>query len=77
MDKFSVQVIVEQDEDGRYIASCPSLQGCHSQGDTFEEVLENVKDVIAMCLEELKKENKALDLRYPEVIAIKHLEVAI
>ncbi|UCE20553.1 MAG: type II toxin-antitoxin system HicB family antitoxin [Gemmatimonadota bacterium] len=69
--------MVEQDEDGRYIASCPSLQGCHSQGDTFEEVLENVKDVIAMCLEELKKENKALDLRYPEVIAIKHLEVAI
>ena len=77
MEKFSVQVVVEQDEDGCYIASCPSLPGCHSQGDTFEEALDNVKDVIAMCLEELKEENKTLDLRYPEVIAIKHLEVAV
>ena len=77
MEKISVQVILEQDEDGRFIASCPSLQGCYSQGDTPEEALENVKDVIEMCVEELREENKALDLRYPEVIAIKHLEVSI
>ena len=77
MEKFSVQVVVEQDEDGRYIASCPCLQGCHSQGDSFEEALENVKDVIEMCIEELREENRTLDLRYPEVIAIKHLEVAV
>ena len=77
MEKLSVQVVVEQDEDGRYIASCPSLQGCYSQGDTFEEALENVKDVIEMCIEELREENKSFDLRYPEVIAIKHLEVAV
>ena len=77
MEKYSVQVIVEQDEDGCYIASCPSLQGCYSQGDTFEEALNNVKDVIEMCVEELKEENKSIDLRYPEVIAVKHLEVAI
>ncbi|MFQ6091647.1 MAG: hypothetical protein ACE5OR_03015 [bacterium] len=37
----------------------------------------NVKDVMEMCVEELREENKTLDLRYPEVIAIKHLEVAI
>jgi len=77
VDKLSVQVVVEQDEDGRYIASCPSLQGCHSQGDSFEEALKNIKDVIEMCIEELKEEHKSLDLRYPEVIAIKHLEVAV
>ena len=77
MKKLTVQVIVEQDEDGCDIASCPSLQGCYSQGDSFEEALENVKDVIEMCLEELKEEKKSLDLRYPEVIAIKHLEVAV
>lgn len=77
MNTTKVQVIVEQDEDGRYIASCPSLQGCHSQGNTFEEVLENIKDVIEMCVEELKEENRSIDFRYPEVIAIKNLEVAI
>jgi predicted RNase H-like HicB family nuclease len=77
VEKLSVQVVVEQDEDGCYIASCPSLQGCHSQGDSFEEALENIKDVIEMCIEELREEKKTLDLRYPEVIAIKHLEVTL
>jgi len=49
---YRVQVIVEQDEDGKYIASCPSLEACYTQGDTFEEVIENIKDVIKMCREE-------------------------
>lgn len=54
MEKHRLQVIVELDEDGKYIASCPSLQGCYTQGDTFEEALENIRDVIEMCLQELK-----------------------
>lgn len=77
MKKVSVQVVIEQDEDSCYIASCPSLQGCYSQGDTFEEALENVKDAIEMSLEELREEKKSVDVRYPEIIAIKRLEVAI
>jgi len=56
MDKYTVQVIIEQDEDGKYIASCPSLQGCYTQGDTFEEAIENIKDVIRLCIEELEEE---------------------
>jgi len=75
--KYRIQVIIEQDEDGVYIASCPSLQGCYAQGDTFEEALENIKDVIEMCLEELVEEEKPISLQYPEVIAIKSLEVAV
>ncbi len=77
MRKYHLQIVVEQDEDGIYVASCPSLQGCYSQGDTFEEAIENVKDVIKMCLEELVEEGKSVDLKYPEVIAIKQLEVAV
>lgn len=57
MEKHRLQVIVELDEDGKYIASCPSLQGCYTQGDTFEETLENIGDVIEMCLQELKEES--------------------
>ncbi|MDQ7839234.1 MAG: type II toxin-antitoxin system HicB family antitoxin [Thermodesulfobacteriota bacterium] len=49
---YTVQVLIEQDEDGRYVASCPSLEGCYTQGDTFEEAVENTRDVIKMCLEE-------------------------
>jgi len=76
-EKYTVQVIIEQDEDNRYIASCPALQGCYTQGDTFEEALDNIKEVVRMCIEELEDEGKPLDLRYPEVIALKQIEVAV
>lgn len=43
--KFEV-VIREDKEDGGYIVSCPALPGCHSQGDTVEEALVNIKEAI-------------------------------
>jgi predicted RNase H-like HicB family nuclease len=77
MQKYVAQVLIEQDEDGKYVASCPSLEGCYTQGDTFEEAMENIKDVIEMCLRELEEEKKPFDLRFPEIIGVKHLEIAI
>ncbi|MGB9929418.1 MAG: type II toxin-antitoxin system HicB family antitoxin [Methanosarcina sp.] len=44
-------VIIEQDEDGTYIASVPELPGCHTQGDTLEELNENIKEAIELHLE--------------------------
>lgn len=44
-------VIITQDEDGIYIANCPSLPGCRSQGDTLAEALENIKDAIQLWME--------------------------
>ena len=75
--KYHLQVLVEIDEDGRYVASCPALQGCHAQGDTFEEALRNIGDVIELCLQELRDENREIDLRYPEVVGIKTIEVSV
>jgi hypothetical protein len=43
--KFKL-VMKEDSEDGGYNVSCPALPGCHSQGDTMEEALENIKDAI-------------------------------
>ncbi len=77
MKKYLLQVIIEQDEDGVYVASCPALEGCYTQGDTYEEAMRNVKDVIQMCLEELKEEKKRVDLKHPEVIGLKWVEVTI
>jgi len=74
---YSFQVIVEQDEDNIYVASCPSLQGCYAQGDSFEEAIENIKDVIKMCLKELKDEKKKIEIECPEMIALKRVEVAV
>ncbi|MFN5565584.1 MAG: type II toxin-antitoxin system HicB family antitoxin [Pseudanabaena sp.] len=51
MNKFTLPVIVEKDEDG-YYASCPSLQGCYTQADTYEEILENIKDAISLHIED-------------------------
>lgn len=77
MKKYNLQVVIEQDEDGIFIAECLALQGCYAQGDTYEKAIENVKDVIAMCIEEIKEEKKKINLKYPEVIGVKNLEVAV
>ncbi len=49
-------ILVEQDEDDFYIVSCSVFKGCHSYGSTIEEALENIKEVIDMCIEEEKGE---------------------
>ena len=56
---LNYRVIVEQDEDGVFVASVPSLQGCYTEGDTFEEALENVKDAIKLHLDARKQEKIA------------------
>ena len=75
MKKYQMQVVIEQDEDGEYVASCPALEGCYTQGNTFEEAMENIKDVIKMCLEELKEEKHCIRLDYPQVIGTKQIEM--
>ena len=56
MKKYLLKVEVEPLEEGGFLASCPDLQGCHAEGDTIAEALENVEDVariiIELCLEE-------------------------
>ena len=42
------------DEDGIYIVSCPSFKGCHSSGKTIEEAIDNITEVVEMCLDEEK-----------------------
>ena len=49
MEKLHLLILVEIDEDGRYIVSCPLFKGCHSWGETIDEAMENIKEVIEMC----------------------------
>ena len=58
------------DEDGYYIVSCPIFKGCHTYGETIEEALENIKEVIEMCLEETNIEelNKFIGYREIEIV---------
>jgi len=73
--KHVFQVIVEQDEAGYYVAECPALKACYTQGRTYEEVIQNIKDVIALCLTDLRKKGKGIP-RQPEIIGVKRVEVA-
>ena len=59
--ELQFRVLIEQDEDGFFVASVPAIPGCHTQGKTYEEVLENVKEVIELCLEEAKENKKYYD----------------
>ena len=45
-------VIVEKDEDGFFVVECPLLKGCYTQGETLDEALVNIREVMEMCLEE-------------------------
>jgi antitoxin HicB len=49
------RIVIEQDEDGKYVSHCPTLPGCWSQGDTREEAITNIKDAISGYLASLKK----------------------
>jgi len=44
-------VTIDRDEDGVYLAECPAIPGCVSQGRTENEALENIKDTTQQCLE--------------------------
>lgn len=52
------RITIEQDEDGIFIAECPSLPGCISQGKTRQESVKNIQDAIKGYLESLKKHNE-------------------
>ncbi len=45
-EKLHLPIIIEMDEDEYYIVSCPLFRGCHSYGETKDEALENIREVI-------------------------------
>ena len=51
MNKFTLPVVIEKDSNG-YFAYCPSLQGCYSQGETYEEALANIEDAMRLHIED-------------------------
>ncbi|MCD5406507.1 MAG: type II toxin-antitoxin system HicB family antitoxin [Desulfotomaculum sp.] len=65
--KIHLPLIIEKDEVGYYIASCPAFKGCHSYGETIEEALENVKEVIDICLEETPVEDLNTFIEFREL----------
>ena len=65
------RVIIEQGEDGMFVAECPTLPGCISQGNTRKEALTNIKDAIKGYLESLEKHDEPIPPSvYEEMVEI-------
>lgn len=54
---YKVSVIIEKDENG-FFAYSPELEGCQTQGDTFEEVIANMKEASELYLETLSEDER-------------------
>ena len=67
------RTIIEQDEDGRFVATCPSLPGCISQGDTRAEACTNIVDAINGYIESLRKHDEPI----PPAISEEVVEVEV
>jgi antitoxin HicB len=67
------RILIEQDEDGVFIAECPSLPGCVSQGKTRKEALDNIQDAMKGYVESLKKHSEPI----PPPIEEEIVEVAV
>ncbi|HDH27871.1 MAG TPA: type II toxin-antitoxin system HicB family antitoxin [Euryarchaeota archaeon] len=67
------RIYIEKDEDGFFVAECPSLPGCISQGQTRSEAVVNIQDAIKGYIESLKKHDEPI----PPAIDEEIIEVAV
>jgi len=74
MKNYRFSVVVERDEDG-YFAFCPELQGCYTQGETYEEALENIEAAIRLHVEDRLQSGE--EIPHVDSISLTSLEVAM
>jgi len=72
MQEFDVVLL--EDESGGYVALVPALPGCHTQGDTLTEVMDNVKEAIDLYMETLTEKEKKEILK-EKVVGIQKVKV--
>ena len=73
-DMHDFDVVLLEDETGGYVALVPALPGCHTQGETLAEVMENVKEAIDLYLETLSAKEKK-DMLKEKVVGIQKVKV--
>jgi predicted RNase H-like HicB family nuclease len=61
---YNYTVFLEKESDGGYHAFCPILKGCHSQGDSFEEAIDNITEAIELYIESLKLDSQSIPREY-------------
>ena len=74
MTKYRFSVVIEKDSDG-YFAFCPELQGCYTQGESYEEALKNIEDAIHLHIEDRLENGE--EIPEIEMVSLTTLEVAV
>lgn len=74
MKKYHFSVLIEQDEDGVYVATVPQLLGCHTQAKTLEELYPRIKEAVELCLE-VQQQDHNLELEQMAFIGAQQIEV--
>ena len=74
MKRYRFSVIIEKDEEG-YFALCPELQGCYTQGVTYEDAVESIKDAIQLHIEDRLEAGE--EIPQPELVSLTSMEVAV
>jgi predicted RNase H-like HicB family nuclease len=74
MKRMTLPIIVESDADG-YFVSCPALQGCYSQGETYEEAVENIRDAIRLHIADRLADGE--EIPQPISVSLSTVEVAV
>lgn len=65
-------IIIEIDEVGMYIVSCPTLKGCRSYGSSIDEAMENIREAIELCLEDESMDEQNVFVGFRE-LEVSHL----
>ncbi|VXD17921.1 conserved hypothetical protein [Planktothrix serta PCC 8927] len=73
-NKFILPVVIEKDSDG-YFAFCPSLQGCYTQGNSYEEVIDHLQDVIRLHIEDRLANDESVPVN--QLVSLTTLEVQV
>ena len=74
MNTYRFAAVIEKDSDG-YFAFCPELQGCYTQGETYEEAFENLREAVLLHVEDRLAEGESIQTM--ESINLTSLEVAL
>ena len=74
MKKYRFSVVIEKDDHG-YFAFCPELQGCYTQGETYEEAFGNIEDAIRLHVEDRLAAGE--EIPQPESVSLTSLELAV
>lgn len=52
--QYAYAVVVDEEENGVFVVTCPSLPGCVTQGDSFDDAIKNMKEAVALHLEVMR-----------------------